>query len=96
MNMEITEIETFYAIMNRLRQFLMNIWESDEEISTIISHISIMNILNLMLLQVHLEKFWEKKKSSCCVSKVQIYTFYSFDVGFWNSKEFLRLDEKNI
>ena len=57
----IPEIENFYAVMNRLRLFFLKFWESEEEVCTIVSHGSIMNILNLMFLQAPLEKFWEKK-----------------------------------
>ena len=54
----IPEGETFYAVMNRLRLFFVKFWESDEEVCTIVSHGSIINVLSLMLLQAPLEKFW--------------------------------------
>ena len=54
----IPEEETFYAVMNRLRLFLVKFWESEEEVCKIVSYGSIMNILNIMFLQAPLEKFW--------------------------------------
>ena len=47
----IPEGETFYAVMDRLRLFFVKFWESDEEVCTIVSHSSIMNVLSLMFLQ---------------------------------------------
>ena len=52
-----TALETFYAVMNRLRLFFVKFWESDEEVCTIVSYGSIMNILNIMVLQAPLENF---------------------------------------
>ena len=46
----IPEGETFYVVMKRLRLFFVKFLESDEEVCTIISHGSIMNILSLMIL----------------------------------------------
>ena len=54
----IPEGEIFYAVMNRLRLFFVKFLESDEEVCTIISHGSIMNILSLIILQAPIEKFW--------------------------------------
>ena len=90
----IPEGETFYAVMNRLRLFLVKFWESNEEVCTIVSHGSIMNILNLMFLQAPLEKFWSMQMSPCGVSKVQMNSVYSFNVEYWNSNEFLAESEK--
>ena len=53
----IPEGETFYAVMKRLRLFFVKLWESNEEVCTIVFHGSIMNILSLMILQAPLEKF---------------------------------------
>ena len=44
--------------MNKLRLFFVKFCESDEDVCTIVSHGSIMNILSLMILQDPLEKFW--------------------------------------
>jgi len=90
----IPEGETFYAVMNRLRIFLVKFWESDEEVCTIVSHGSIMNILNLMFLQAPLEKFWSMKMSPCGVSKVQMNSVYAFTIEYWNSNDFLQEGEK--
>ena len=74
------EGETFYSVMDRLRLFIVKFWESDEEVCTIVSNGSIMNILSLMLLQAPLEKFWSMNMSPCGVSKVQMNSIYSFNV----------------
>ena len=86
----IPEGETFYAIMNRLRLFFVKFWESDEEVCTIVSHGSIMNILSLMLVQAPLEKFWTMHMSPCGVSKVQMNSIYSFNIEYWNEKNFFQ------
>ena len=91
----IPEGETFYAVMNRLRLFFVNFWESDEEVYTIVSHGSIMNILSLMFLQAPLEKFWSMYISPFGVSKVHMDSVYSFNVEYWNSNDFLQEGEKN-
>ena len=88
------EGETFYAVMNRLRLFFVKFWESDEEVCTIVSHGSIMNILSLMFLQAPLEKFWSMNMSPCGVSKVEMNSIYSFTVEYWNANTFLQEDEK--
>ena len=86
--------ETFYAVMDRLRLFFVKFWESDEEVCTIVSHGSVMNVLSLMLLQAPLEKFWSMEMSPCGVSKVQMNSIYSFNVEYWNANNFLQEDEK--
>ena len=86
----IPEGETFYAIMNRLRLFFVKFWESDEEVCTIVSHGSIMNILSLMLVQAPLEKFWTMHMSPCGVSKVQMNSIYSFNIEYWNENNFFQ------
>lgn len=90
----IPEGETFYSVMNRLRLFFVKFWESDEEVCTIVSHGSIMNILSLMFLQAPLEKFWSMYMSPCGVSKVQMNSIYSFTVEYWNTNNFLQDDGK--
>ena len=90
----IPEGETFYAVMDRLRLFFVKFWESDEEVCTIVSHSSIMNVLSLMLLQSPLEKFWSMHMSPCGVSKVQMNSIYSFTVEYWNANNFLQEVEK--
>ena len=90
----IPEGETFYAVMNRLRLFFVKFWESDEEVCTIVSHGSIMNILSLMFLQAPLEKFWSMHMSPCGVSKVHMDNVYSFNVEYWNANNFLEDGEK--
>ena len=92
----IPEGETFYAVMSRLRLFFVKFWESDEEVCTIVSHGSIMNILSLMFLQAPLEKFWSMHMSPCGVSKVQMNSIYSFTVEYWNSNSFLQEVKKII
>ena len=81
--------------MNRLRLFLVKFWESEEEVSTIVSYGSIMNILSIMNLQVHLEKFWSMHMSPSGISKVQMNNIYSFTVEYWNINNFLLKGEKN-
>ena len=88
------EGETFYAVMNRLRLFFVKFWESDEEVCTIVSHGSIINVLILMLFQAPLEKFWSIHMSPCGVSKIKMNTIYSFDVEYWNANNFLEEIEK--
>ena len=90
----IPEGETFYAVMSRLRLFFVKFWESDEEVCTIVSHGSIMNVLSLMLLQAPLEKFWSMQMSPCGVSKVKMSSIYSFNVEYWNANNFLQENEK--
>ena len=90
----IPEGETFYAVMDRLRLFFVKFWESDEEVCTIVSHGSIMNILSLMVLQAPLEKFWSMHMSPCGVSKVQMNSIYSFNVEYWNVNNFFQESEK--
>ena len=90
----IPEGETFYSVMDRLRLFFVKFWESDEEVCTIVSHGSIINVLSLMLLQAPLEKFWSMKMSPCGVSKVQMNSVYSFNVEYWNANNFLQKGEK--
>ena len=90
----IPEGETFYSVMNRLRLFFAKFWESDEEVCTIVSHGSVMNILGLMFLQAPLEKFWSMYMSPCGVSKVQMNSIYSFTVEYWNANSFLQEGEK--
>ena len=90
----ILEGETFYAVMNRLRLFFVKFWESDEEVCTIVSHGSIMNVLSLMFLQAPLEKFWSMHMSPCGVSKVQMNNIYSFTFEYWNINNFLLKNEK--
>ena len=85
----IPEGETFYDIMNRLRLFFVKFLESDEEVCTIISHGSIMNILSLIILQAPIEKFWYMHMNPCGVSKVQMNSIYSFNVEYWNENNFL-------
>ena len=80
--------------MNRLRLFFVKFWESEEEVCTIVSHGSIMNILSLMILQAPLEKFWSMEMSPCGISKVQMNTIYAFSVDYWNKNDFLIKDEK--
>ena len=82
--------------MSRLRLFFVKFWESDEEVCTIVSHGSIMNILSLMFLQAPLEKFWSMHMSPCGVSKVQMNSIYSFNVEYWNSNSFLQEVKKII
>ena len=91
----IPEGETFYSAMDRLRLFLVKFWESDEEVCTIVSHGSIVNILSLMFLQAPLEKFWSMQMSPCGVSKVHMNSVYSFSVEYWNANSFLQEGEKN-
>ena len=90
----IPEGETFYAVMNRIRLFFVKFWESDEEFCTIVSHGSIMNILNLMFLQAPLEKFWSMYMSPCGVSKVKMNSIYAFTIEYWNANNFLEEGEK--
>ena len=78
----IPEGETFYTVMNRVRLFFVKFWESDEEVCTIVSYDSIMNILSIMILQVHLEKFQSIHMSPCGISKVQMNSIYSFNVEY--------------
>ena len=80
--------------MNRLRLFFVKFWESEEDVCTIVSHGSIMNILSLMFLQAPLEKFWSMNMSPCGVSKVEMNSIYSFTVEYWNANTFLQEDEK--
>lgn len=49
----ITEGETFYFVMDRLRLLFVKFWESNEE-CTIVSHSAITNIISLMFLQAPL------------------------------------------
>ena len=88
------EGETFYSVMDRLRLFFVKFWESDEEVCTIVSHGSIINVLSLMFLQAPLEKFWSMHMSPCGVSKVQMNSVYSFSVEYWNANNFLQEGEK--
>ena len=81
--------------MNRLRLFFVKFWESDEEVCTIVSHGSIMNILSLMLLQSPLEKFWTMHMSPCGVSKVQMNSIYSFNIEYWNENNFFQESNSN-
>ena len=90
----IPEIENFYAVMDRLRLFFLKFWESEEEVCTIVSHGSIMNILNLTFLQAPLEKFWEKKISPWGIPKAKTHNPHLFNAEFWNFKEFLGEGEK--
>ena len=90
----IPEGETFYSVMNRLRLFFVKFWESEEDVCTIVSHGSIMNVLSLMFLQAPLEKFWSMYMSPCGVSKIQMESIYSFTVEYWNSNNFLEEGEK--
>ena len=54
--------------MNRLRLFFVKFRESNEEVCTIVSHGSIMNILSIMILQTPLEKSWPMHMSPCGIS----------------------------
>jgi len=90
----IPEGETFYAVMNRIRLFFVKFWESNEDVCTIVSHGSIMNILNLMLIQATLEKFWSTYMSPCGVSKVKMNSIYAFTIGYWNTNNFFEEVEK--
>ena len=90
----IPEGETFYSVMNILRLFFVKFWESEEDVCTIVSHGSIMNVLSLMFLQAPLEKFWSMYMSPCGVSKIQMESIYSFTVEYWNSNNFLEEGEK--
>ena len=92
----IPEGETFYSVMDRLRLFFVKFWESDEEVCTIVSHGSIMNILSLMLVQAPLEKFWTMHMSPCGVSKVKMNSIYAFTIDYWNANSFLEEGEKKI
>ena len=80
--------------MDRLRLFLVSFWQSEEEVCTIISHRSIINVLSLMFLQAPLEKFWSMNMSPCGVSKIQMNSVYSFNVEYWNANTFLQEGEK--
>ena len=91
----IPEGETFYAIMNRLRLFIVKFWESDEEVCTIVSHGSIINILSLIFLQAPLEKFWSMKMIPCGVSKVHMKSIYAFEIDYWNANTFLQESKNN-
>jgi len=90
----IPEGETFYSVMDRLRLFFVKFWESDEEVCTIVSHGSVINILSLMFLQAPLEKFWSMHMSPCGVSKVQMNSIYAFNIEYWNANTFLKGGEK--
>ena len=90
----IPEGETFYSVMDRLRLFLVSFWQSEEEVCTIVSHRSIINVLSLMFLQAPLEKFWSMNMSPCGVSKIQMNSVYSFNVEYWNANTFLQEGEK--
>ena len=92
----IPEGETFYSVMDRLRLFFVKFWESDEEVCTIVSHDSIINILSLMFLQAPLEKFWSMQMNPCSVSKIQMNSIYSFNIEYWNFNNFIQENEKKL
>lgn len=86
--------ESFYSAMDRLRQFLVKFWESEEKIVTIISHGAISNIFSLIILQAPLEKFWSMYMSGCSVSKVIMKGIYDFTIDYWNAHHFMKDGEK--
>ena len=90
----VPEGETFYAVMDRIRLFLVKFWESDEDVCTIVSHGTITNLFSLMILQSPLEKFFTMYMSACGVSKIQMKSIYSFTVEYWNANHFLKEGEK--
>ena len=90
----ILEGESFYALMNRLRLFLIKFWESDEEECTIVTQGTFINILSLMFLQAPVGKFGSLKMFNCGVSKIQMKNIYSFVVEYWNAHYFFKDGEK--
>ena len=82
--------ESFYSVMDRLRQFLERFWQSDEEVCTIVSHGAITNLFGLLIMQAPLHNFRTMSMSGCGVSKVIMKGISEYVIDYWNAHHFLK------
>ena len=92
-NLIIPNGESFYHVMDRIRNFFVKFWLSDENICTIVSHGAVTNVIALMITASPLEKFWSMYMEGCGVSKVRMKNVYDFEILYWNMHHFRKEGE---
>lgn len=84
------EGESFYAVQDRLRQFLINFWYSDEQVCTIVTHGAVTNCLALMIMQSGFKNFWTMYIDAACSSKITMSGIGQYKIKYWNMCHYLK------
>ena len=76
--------ESFYAVMDRLRQFLIKFYESDDQCICVVSHGAVFNLLACLITEAPLRRFWSFYMGGCGVSKIKMNLIEDFTIEYWN------------
>lgn len=82
--------ESFYSVVDRLREFLFKIIESDEDNVCIVSHATNLNLFGCFIFDAPYKKFVNFTMNPCGVSKVIVESIDNIKVKYWNACHFLK------